>query len=361
VALAIPTSPRFKSGVTGDGGRLFEPLAVKSVLLSTERSRLAVTVAAVLLACAGFTAVLIGAGEPSAIDLLIFLLICFGSIWIATQIHRARPFGQCVRETGGITPACAAQLGPAAGGRCSLVALRSWTIASCSALALAAPAICGERADAQASADAREFTINWTGNVDDTTEGDGRCRDNAGNCSLRAAIQEANQTPVRDTIKFDIPSSDNGRKIRVSTGPRELPPITEPVFIDGWSQPGFAGMPLVTLDGGTAGELRWGLLVTGGPSAIRGLVISNFGGFDEADRGQAGIVLAGSGGHTVVGNFVGTDASGTSAQPNSNGIVVASDDNLIGGPAHASLRNIVSHNRFRGIDVSGPATRLRGT
>src|SRR5262245_39359044 len=57
-----------------------------------------------------------------------------------------------------------------------------------------------------ASAAAKTFTVNVTGNGADANPGDGVCETGvAGNCSLRAAIQEANANPGKDTINFNIP------------------------------------------------------------------------------------------------------------------------------------------------------------
>src|SRR5262245_48088374 len=59
-----------------------------------------------------------------------------------------------------------------------------------------------------ALAAAKTFTVNVTGNGADANPGDGICETSvAGNCSLRAAIQEANANNGKDTINFNIPGS----------------------------------------------------------------------------------------------------------------------------------------------------------
>ncbi|WP_119394078.1 Calx-beta domain-containing protein [Salinibius halmophilus] len=45
-----------------------------------------------------------------------------------------------------------------------------------------------------------EFTVNSTMDTIDSNLGDGICQDDNGNCTLRAAVMEANQTPEQDTI-----------------------------------------------------------------------------------------------------------------------------------------------------------------
>ena len=55
------------------------------------------------------------------------------------------------------------------------------------------------------------LTINDLGDTDDATPGDGICADASGNCTLRAAIQEANATPLCSpmTINFSVAGGIN--------------------------------------------------------------------------------------------------------------------------------------------------------
>src|SRR5688572_17968642 len=63
--------------------------------------------------------------------------------------------------------------------------------------------------------------------------------------SLRQAIIDANAAAGADTITFNIsPAGTN--TISVATA---LPAITEAVVIDGTTQPGFAGAPVIELKG----------------------------------------------------------------------------------------------------------------
>jgi CSLREA domain-containing protein len=50
------------------------------------------------------------------------------------------------------------------------------------------------------------FTVNSTGDASDATPGDGVCDDGGGNCTLRAAIQEANANPGQDTVNVSVGS-----------------------------------------------------------------------------------------------------------------------------------------------------------
>ena len=101
-----------------------------------------------------------------------------------------------------------------------------------------------------------------------------------------------------------------------------------------------------------AGQSADGLTITAGGSTVRGLDIERFSG--------SGIVLAGFGGDTVEGNYIGVDATGTIAQANGGaGVTVRSGNNTIGGTAPAT-RNVISSNTGYGIDISGKNTLVEG-
>ena len=101
--------------------------------------------------------------------------------------------------------------------------------------------------------------------------------------------------------------------------------------------------PLIQIDGSGAGPDCNGLVLSGGQSVLQGLVVSGFSG--------AGIVLDGGSGNLVKGDEVGTDPSGTVAQPNGAGIdVVGSSSNTIGGTA-AGAGNLISGNLGAGIEL----------
>src|SRR2546430_2551126 len=59
--------------------------------------------------------------------------------------------------------------------------------------------------------------------------------------SLRQAIDDANQNSGADTIVFNIP----GGGVHTIAPLTPLPMITDPVVIDGTTQPGFAGTPII--------------------------------------------------------------------------------------------------------------------
>lgn len=178
------------------------------------------------------------------------------------------------------------------------------------------------------------FVVNNAGDGADAAPGNGICATGGGACTLRAAIQEANAAAGPDAIHFAI-----GSGLQTITVGSTLPAVSERATIDGTTQPGFAGSPIVVVNGG--GSAGPGLLITGGDTTVRGLVVGNFKGH--------GIELRTGGGNVLEGNYVGMGASGTSTLANTgHGVVVAnSPNNRIGGPS-AAQRNLISKNMAKG-------------
>ena len=125
---------------------------------------------------------------------------------------------------------------------------------------------------------------------------------------------------------------------------------------DGFSQPGYAGTPLIELSGSQAGGAD-GLTITGSAVTVRGLDINGFSG--------AGVHLTGTGatGNWIYGNFLGTDPTGTQAMANNTGVEIdaGATNNLVGtngdGINDATERNLLSGNLFAGVWITGQGTR----
>ncbi|MFI5454651.1 MAG: FG-GAP-like repeat-containing protein [Isosphaerales bacterium] len=166
--------------------------------------------------------------------------------------------------------------------------------------------------------------------------------------SLRQAILDSNAvTGGTNTVDFDI-AGPGAQTISLLS---PLPPITTSVLIDGTSQPGYAGAPLIELSGTQAGTGN-GLTITSSGSTIRGLDLS---GFLEG----AGILISGTSatGNSIEANDIGTDPTGLSAAPNDFGVQIlgGASDNLVGG-ATAALGNLIAFNSGPGVDVEGDGT-----
>ncbi len=140
--------------------------------------------------------------------------------------------------------------------------------------------------------------------------------------SLRAAIDWTNTTPA-NLILFNIPGG-GVHKILPQT---PLPAITQPVVIDGTSQPGYAGTPLIEIDGSSAGLSASGLTITAGSSSVKGLIINRF--------AVDGLVLQSAGNNLITSNYIGTNAAGTAAAGNGGNAItiIDSGNNVIGGVA----------------------------
>lgn len=218
--------------------------------------------------------------------------------------------------------------------------------------------------------------------------------------SLRQALLDANASPGADQIAFNIPGPSPHRIVILSF----LPAATGPVTIDGTGQPGFVDRPVVEIDGTSVNADPGGLILAGGGSTVRGLSLYGFfinlflaspanvvegchigtnAAASAVFDGTTGIVLPGGarinriGGATpgarnvisgnsgagvfvrdfaddnlVLGNYIGTDRTGTAALPNGAGVVVEGGANNRIGGATPEERNVISGNRSLGVTIS---------
>jgi hypothetical protein len=171
--------------------------------------------------------------------------------------------------------------------------------------------------------------------------------------SLRQAILDSNSTVGTDTISFAIGSGPQ-RIAPLSS----LPTITDPVVIDGTTQPGYAGTPIIEINGANTAPGSNGLTITSGNSTVRGLVINRFQAAFLGGGGN-GIFLSGGGNNVIDRNFVGTNVSGTVALGNTgDGILISSSDrNFIGDNLSSLQGNLISGNS-NGIRIVGTGSDL---
>lgn len=168
--------------------------------------------------------------------------------------------------------------------------------------------------------------------------------------SLRQAILDANAAAGADNIDFAIP----GAGVHTISPLSALPNITDPVTIDGYTQPGSSvntaafGSALNTvltieLDGFNAGAGVQGLRVQSDNTTIRGLAINRF--------SLSGIRLEGAN-NVVAGNFIGTDVTGQLARGNGlDGVLIDDAPNNRVGGANAADANLISGNLRNGLFV----------
>ncbi|MCA0267723.1 MAG: hypothetical protein LCH53_00635 [Bacteroidetes bacterium] len=132
------------------------------------------------------------------------------------------------------------------------------------------------------------ITVNDVRDLPDLDPSDGACDvsvDPGLQCTFRAAIQESNARPRRQTIVFNISGESGTPQIDAAS---VLPTVTDSVSINARTQPG-AGT--VRLDGSLLGGLADGLVLDADSVEIEGLTITRFGGFGVAVEGGRGVYL----------------------------------------------------------------------
>ncbi|WP_164721412.1 Calx-beta domain-containing protein [Maribacter sp. MJ134] len=189
------------------------------------------------------------------------------------------------------------------------------------------------------------ITVNSTGDGGDVNPGDGNCADSNCECTLRAAIEEANALAGADSIHFNI----SGAGIQIISPNTVLPDITETLVIDGTTQPGFLDSPLIRIDGDLIGinDLLT-FSANSDFSEIRNIILT---------RAVRGIVIEpGADNITIAGNWIGTDGTGdTSLGQNIDAILVQGAFTTIGG-TNALDRNVIANSFVNGIFVDGPSS-----
>jgi CSLREA domain-containing protein len=219
---------------------------------------------------------------------------------------------------------------------------------------------------AQSAHAATTFHVNSTVDHADANPFDGFCDtgdtvtgaggEPEAECTLRAAIAQANHTAGADTINFAIP----GTGVKTIAPESPLPPITEAVTINGYSQPGArpntravgsdAALKIELSGASSPGAV--GLFIGASNSTFWGLVVNRW------DR----LAIHNSGpdatGNRVAGNYIGTDASGTQDLGNrESGVYLGvASNNTVGGTTPGA-RNVISGNTYEGVAIAGPNAR----
>lgn len=240
-----------------------------------------------------------------------------------------------------------------------------------------------------ASAQAATFTVNDAG--DAPLGGPVHCNAGSTTCTLRAAIERANDSVGPDTIAFNF----GGIPTTIAlTSP--LPQISDQVVIDGYTNGGTPNSAAtgtnavitVRIDGaGIASPTASGLIFRPGASnsELRGLAITRFS--YTGVMVSANNVVNGLSGVRIHGNFIGTDGSNSADDmagllANERGISVlnkaavtriGSDDAdglanrnlIIASPSGQGVANYTSNTHLRnnliGTDRSGNGQRATGT
>ncbi len=175
--------------------------------------------------------------------------------------------------------------------------------------------------------------------------------------SLRQAILDANANAGLDTIAFNVTGAGcDGSGVCTITPASDLPVVTSPVLIDGYTQSGSAANTnaqgalntalkiVISANGGNGIQFTTG----SNGSTLRGVVVS--GGWNYAFSSFF------ADDNSVRGCFIGTDAAGmaVSVPANIRGIDAEHSNGFtVGGPNPAD-RNLVSGNLQTGIAIHRP-------
>jgi protocatechuate 3,4-dioxygenase beta subunit len=156
--------------------------------------------------------------------------------------------------------------------------------------------------------------------------------------SLRFAVQQASAVPGTH-VTFNIP----GTAPFLINLASEID-VTGSIVIDGTSQPGYSGSPIVELIGASPnlgnGKIAIQITFTAGGTTIKGLSIVNslFG------------IAVNSENNIIQGNYIGVDTTGTGSSPAPNRFgIEPGNNNLIGGGS-GSERNVIAGNT---VDIDG--------
>jgi hypothetical protein len=176
-------------------------------------------------------------------------------------------------------------------------------------------------------------TVFWVTNI--ATSGSG---------SLKQAIINANASTSTPTIKFAIGSGQQTIPLTGfaigQTGDIRLPNLTRTMTIDGTTQSGYSGTPLIVLSA-TSSPALWGLRVAAPNCVIRGLSII---GCTQNTSGSGILLEGGASNTTIANNFLGTDPSFSGTVGNTYGVQAGSDGNII-------INNVISGNGLDGLSL----------
>ncbi len=185
---------------------------------------------------------------------------------------------------------------------------------------------------ATSTAQAATFVVTSTANTNGPS-----C---AATCSLREAINAANNNPGADNIHFNIAGS-GVQVIAVASG---LPALLGPTLIDGYTQPGSSANTLAVGSNAsilirvTASNFASAFTISGGNSTLRGVSIALLG------TGVAVTDTPGNINNTIEGVWIGLSADGLTGVPNLSSIgsqgAVNTSGLRIGGPT-PQQRNVL--------------------
>jgi hypothetical protein len=161
-----------------------------------------------------------------------------------------------------------------------------------------------------------------------------------GRCSFQEAVRAANTSAAVDACPAGTPGANNTIAFNIpGSGIQTIPvtsvtQITTPITIDGSTQLGYAGVPLIHITGAVEDLLRFSVDATG--SSLKHLMLTNTNAGGLIDGATA---LFYSDNNTIIGNYFNTDGVAVLGSHGAGLLFDSSENNVIGGPT-AATRNI---------------------
>lgn len=166
--------------------------------------------------------------------------------------------------------------------------------------------------------------------------------------TLRDAIVASNLVPGPNTIAFNLPAGSTTIQPVIP-----LPAVTTSTLIDGTTQPGYAGTPIVWIQATAGSAGNNGLTLSASNSAVKGLAVTGF-------TGGAGVELGGAN-DLIDADYLGIDPSGGVSGGNR---LNTPEVNQYGAKADGAgdvVRNsVLSNNQAAGLRITGDNTQVTG-
>ena len=148
---------------------------------------------------------------------------------------------------------------------------------------------------------------------------------------------------LRQALLDAYPKPDSTIAFAIGTGSRRIRPLSALPFlfsgsIDGTTEPGYVGAPLIEIDGSLLPAFTTCISVAADPervATVRALVVNRC--------SHRGIEVFGA--VTVTGSYIGTDVTGQLSRGNGIGIVATGPEAVVGGTFPGD-RNVISGNTY---------------
>lgn len=198
------------------------------------------------------------------------------------------------------------------------------------------------------------YTVNTTDDLPDNNLNDAICADVNGNCTFRAAIENANKTSNKDTVAFNISGS---APFTIAINFNILPNIVEPIIIDGRTQPEYTTnhTPVIEI---VNDYIQYSdgikLYNNSSGSELYGLCIVNFAKMTSFPYNFGRGIISSTANHIIQSNYIGLRADGTTIGANKGGglSLLNLGGHLVGG-AEPYQGNVISGNLYFGLNIAG--------